>query len=69
VGAFALFVFGAEAAAGTVNLGFLPSTPLTGTLMIAGGIVLAALAASAAFILAWFGATRLSAFEAPIAET
>ena len=42
VGAFALFIFGGDALAGTAQLGPVPSTPAIGALMWASGIVLAA---------------------------
>jgi hypothetical protein len=68
LGAFASFVFGTGAAAGTAQLGVLPSTPLVGGLMIFGGVVLVALSATLGTVLVIVAASRLSAFEAPIAE-
>ena len=69
VGALALFVFGAQAIAGTAGFGFIPSTPTVGVLMWALGIVLMALAVVVAGVLLWFANLRLKAFETPIAVT
>ncbi|HEV2033478.1 MAG TPA: hypothetical protein VGU71_04660 [Candidatus Dormibacteraeota bacterium] len=69
VGAFALFVFGAEAVAGTAQLHILPSTPTIGVLMWALGIALLAGAAIVAGVMLWFANLRLKSFEATIAET
>lgn len=68
VGAFALFYFGAQAAAGA-NLGPIPSTPTIGALMWAFGLVAGAGAATIVGVLLWVANQRLSAFEAPIAAT
>ena len=69
VGALALFVFGAEAVAGTAGLALIPSTPTIGILMWTLGIVLMAIAVVVAGMLLWFANIRLKAFEATIAET
>jgi hypothetical protein len=69
LGALALFVFGAEAVAGTAQLRILPSTATIGVLMWALGIVLLAGAALVAGVMLWFANLRLKAFEATIAET
>ena len=69
VGAFALFVFGVEAAGGTATVLGLPPTPLTGGVMIVLGLVPAAVAVAVAGALVWFAAGRLESFEAAIAET
>ncbi|HEV2029362.1 MAG TPA: hypothetical protein VGS16_12660 [Candidatus Dormibacteraeota bacterium] len=67
VGAFALFVFGFAAAAGTAQLGGLPSTLTVGALMWVAGLALAAGAATVVGVLLWFANTRLRGFEAAIA--
>jgi hypothetical protein len=67
IGAFALFVFGFAAAAGTAHLGVLPATLTVGALMWAGGVTLAAGAAAVVGTLLWFANARLIGFEAPIA--
>ena len=69
LGAFALFIFGADAAAGTAQLGPVPSTPTIGALMWAAGIVLAAASAAVVILLLWIANTRLQSFEAAIAST
>jgi hypothetical protein len=69
LGAFALFIFGADAAAGTAQLGPFPSTPEIGALMWAAGIVLTAGAAAIVVFLMWLANTRLRTFEAAIATT
>ncbi len=66
VGAFALFVFGASAAAGTAHLGPLPSTLATGALMGLIGVVLVAGAAAVVGVVLWFANTRLRNFEGAI---
>jgi len=67
VGAFALFVFGFGAAAGTVQLGGLPATLTVGALMWVAGLTLTAGAATVVGTLLWFANTRLRGFEAAIA--
>ncbi len=69
VGAFALFVFGAEATAGTASLGPIPSTPATGALMLAVGVALAAGSIAVVSLLLWFANSRLRSYEAAIANT
>jgi ABC-2 type transport system permease protein len=67
VGAFALFVFGFAAAAGTAHLGPIPSTLTVGALMWVAGLTLAAGAAAIVIILFWFADTRLRNYEGTIA--
>jgi hypothetical protein len=67
LGAFALFVFGFAAAAGTANLGPIPSTPVIGALMWAAGLALAAGAATIVGALLWFANSRLRDYEDTIA--
>jgi Putative ATP-binding cassette len=67
VGAFALFVFGFAAAAGTAHLGPIPSTLTVGALMWVAGLTLAAGAAAIVIILLWFADTRLRNYEGTIA--
>jgi hypothetical protein len=69
VGALALFVFGADAFAGTAHLGPIPSTPGTGALMWAAGIALAAGSLAIVGLLLWFANARLRSFETAIANT
>jgi hypothetical protein len=69
VGALALFTFGAEAVAGTAPRGFIPWSPTLGILMWALGVVLVAVSAVVVGAILWFANSRLTAFEAPIAET
>jgi hypothetical protein len=69
IGALALFIFGAEAVAGTAQGGFIPWSPTLGVLMWMLGFVLMAGAAVVVGAILWFANTRLKAFEAPIAET
>jgi hypothetical protein len=69
VGAFALFIFGAGAAAGTAQLGPIPSTPAVGALMWAGGFVLGACSLTLVVLLLWFANHRLRYFETAIANT
>ncbi len=68
IGSFALFVFGAAAAAGTAHLGPIPSTPTIGALMWASGVVLAAGAAAVVGTLLWIANSRLSSDEGVIAS-
>jgi hypothetical protein len=67
--AFALFIFGAEAVAGTVRLGPLPATPGLGAAMWAGGVILCAAALTVVGLLLWLANSRLSAYEGAIAAT
>jgi ABC-2 type transport system permease protein len=67
VGAFALFVFGSAAAAGTAQLGPIPSTPIVGALMWVGGLGLAVGAAAIVVILLWLADSRLRTYEGTIA--
>jgi hypothetical protein len=67
VGAFALFVFGSEAAAG-VNLGPIPSTPAIGALMWLAAILLAAGSVAVVGVLLWIANSRLRSYEAAIAN-
>lgn len=69
IGAFALFLSGADAVAGTANLGPIPSTPTIGALMWAGGIVLAAASVAVVGLLLWIANSRLSSFDTAIANT
>jgi hypothetical protein len=69
LGAFALFVFGAGAVAGTANLGPIPSTPAIGAMMWAAGIVLAAGSLAVVGLLLWFANSRLRSYETAIAST
>ncbi len=69
LGAFALFILGADAAAGTAQLGPFPSNPEIGAVMWAGGIVLTAGAAAIVVVLMWLANSRLRSFEAAIAST
>jgi hypothetical protein len=67
--AFALFIFGAEAVAGTARLGPLPATPGLGAAMWAGGVILCAAALTVVGLLLWLANSRLSAYEGAIAAT
>ena len=69
VGALALFIYGAEAVAGTAPGGFIPWSPTIGVLMWLLGIVFIAVSAVVVGAILWFANARLKAFEAPIAET
>jgi hypothetical protein len=69
VGAFALFIFGADAVAGTAHLGPIPSTPAVGALMWAGGIMLGAASLGVVVVLLWFANRRLHSFDTAIANT
>ena len=69
VGAFALFIFGGDALAGTAQLGPVPSTPAIGALMWAAGIVLAAASLAVVVVLLWLANSRLRYFETAIANT
>ena len=69
IGAFALFLFGADAVAGTAQLGPFPSTPEIGVLMWAGGIVLAACSLAVVVLLLWIATSRLRSFETAIANS
>jgi hypothetical protein len=66
--AFALFVVGAAAAAGTAHLGPLPSTPTVGALMLAAGVTLAAGAAAIVAALLLIANSRLRVFEGAISD-
>jgi hypothetical protein len=68
-GAFALFVFGAEAVGGATRLGPIPSTPEIGALMWAAGVVLAACSLAVVGILLWIASSRLRSFETAIASS
>ena len=67
VSAFALFIFGFAATAGTAHLGPIPSTPTIGALMWAAGLTLAAGAAAIVITLLWFADSRLRNYEGTIA--
>ena len=69
VGAFALFIFGGDAVAGTAQLGPVPSTPAIGALMWAAGIVLAAASLAVVVLLLWLANSRLRSFETAIPST
>jgi hypothetical protein len=69
IGAFALFLIGADAVAGTAQLGPFRSTPEIGALMWAGGIVLAASSLAVVVLLLWIANSRLRSFETAIANT
>ncbi len=69
IGAFALFIFGGAAAAGTAHLGPIPSTPAIGALMWSSGVVLAGGAAAVVGVLLWIANSRLSSNEGVIAST
>ena len=70
VGAFALFVFGLGAVEGTTtHLGPIPTTPLIGALMWAGGVTLAAGAVAVVGTLLWVANSRLGSYEGTIAAT
>jgi Putative ATP-binding cassette len=69
IGAFALFLYGADAAAGSAQLGPIPSTPVVGALMGATGIVLAAGAFTIVAVLLWLANSRLVSFETTIASS
>jgi hypothetical protein len=68
VGALALFVYGAEAFAGSALLGPIPSTPEIGALMWSAGVLLAAGSLAVVVLLLWLANSRLRSFEAPIAS-
>jgi hypothetical protein len=67
LGSFALFIFGASAATGTMHLGPIPSTPTIGALMWGSGLLLAAGAATVVGALLWIANSRLSFNEGVIA--
>jgi putative ABC exporter len=69
IGALALFLFGEQAAAGTANLGPIPSTPAVGFAMILGGVLLLVAGCALVAILLTFANARLRAFDASISET
>jgi hypothetical protein len=69
LGAFALFVFGADALGGAARLGPIPSTPVIGALMLAAGVVLAAGSLAVVGALLWIANSRLRSFEAAIASS
>jgi ABC-2 type transport system permease protein len=69
VGALALFVFGAEAFAGTANLGPIPSTPEVGTLMWLAGVILLALSLAVVVLLLWLANSHLRSFETAIPDS
>jgi hypothetical protein len=62
-------VFGAGAAAGTADLGQIPSTPVVGALMWVGALVLAAGSLAVVGGLLWIANIRLRSFETAIANT
>jgi len=68
LGAFALFIFGAEAFRGAAQLGPIPSTPAIGALMWAAGVLLAAGSLAVVGALLWIANSRLSRFETAIAN-
>jgi hypothetical protein len=69
IGAFALFVFGAAAVAGTAGLGPLPATPAAGAVMWAVGLILSAGAMAVVAVLLYFANSRLHTYEEAIATT
>jgi Putative ATP-binding cassette len=69
LGAFALFVFGADAFAGTAHLGPLPSTPAIGGVMWGTAVVLTAGSAAIVGLLLWLANSRLRSYETAIANT
>jgi hypothetical protein len=69
IGAFALFIFGAEAVAGSTRLGSLPATPAIGAVMWAGGVILCAGALTVVAVLLWVANSRLRSYEGAIAAT
>lgn len=69
IGALALFLFGAEVATGTADLGPIPSTPAVGAAMIFGGVLLAAAGGLLVGALLWIANARLRSFEDSIATT
>jgi putative ABC exporter len=68
IGALALFLFGEQAAAGSANLGPIPSTPAVGFAMILGGLLLVASGCALVAVLLTFANARLRAFDASISE-
>lgn len=68
LGAFALFVFGADAARGSANLGPIPSTPVIGVLMWVAGIAVAAGSLAVVGVLLWLANSRLRNYETAIAN-
>ena len=60
---------GEQAAAGTANLGPIPSTPAVGFAMILGGVLLLVAGCALVAILLTFANARLRAFDASISET
>jgi hypothetical protein len=69
IGAFALFIFGAEAVAGSTRWGSLPATPAIGAVMWTGGVILCAGALTVVAVLLWVANARLRAYEGAIAAT
>jgi predicted permease len=69
LGAFALFVLGADAFAGTAHVGFLPATPAIGGVMWGAAIVLSAGSAAIVGLLLWLANSSLRSHETAIANT
>ena len=69
LGALGLYLFGSRAIAGGGLPPGVPSTPITGDVMVGVGVVLTAGALAVAGALVWIAAGRLESFEATIAET
>jgi hypothetical protein len=68
VGAFALFVIGADAVAGTANLGPIAAVPAVGAVMWVIGVVLAAGGMTVVGLLLWVANSRLVAYEGAISS-
>jgi Putative ATP-binding cassette len=68
IGALALFLFGAQAVAGSANFGPIPATPAVGFAMVVGGLVLVAAGCVLVGVLLTIANARLRAFDASISE-
>jgi hypothetical protein len=69
LGAFALFVYGADAVGGTANLGPILPTPVIGALMWAAGLLVAAGSLAVVVLLLSLANSRLRNFETAIANS
>ncbi|OLC23671.1 MAG: hypothetical protein AUH40_10435 [Chloroflexi bacterium 13_1_40CM_65_17] len=69
IGALALFVFGAQATTGTIDIGPIISTPELGVAMLGGGVMLVAAAGVLVGSALWIANARLRSFEGTIAAT
>jgi hypothetical protein len=66
IGALALFVFGAQAATGTIDIGPIASTPALGVAMVGGGLLSIAAAGLLVGAVLWIANARLRSYEGSI---